>query len=192
VTRADAATVAIIGRPNVGKSTLFNRVVGGRSAIVDDRPGSTRDRHFGRAEWNGRGFWVVDTGGLLPRSDEPMDAAIRTQVELAVTAADVVVFLVDAQDGPTPGDAEIVEYLRAQGRPVLLVANKIDDLAATTSRFTRLDFPTLGRPTTATWISVSSAGGGAGGSAATMRSSSSPMPLPVPAEIGVGSPMPSS
>ena len=133
MSRADAATVAIIGRPNVGKSTLFNRVVGGRAAIVDDRPGSTRDRHFGRAEWNGRGFWVVDTGGLLPRSDEPMDAAIRTQVELAVTAADVVVFLVDAQDGPTPGDAEIVEYLRSQGRPVLLVANKIDDLAATTS-----------------------------------------------------------
>jgi GTP-binding protein len=133
LSRADAATVAIIGRPNVGKSTLFNRVVGGRSAIVDDRPGSTRDRHFGRAEWNGRGFWVVDTGGLLPRSDEPMDAAIRTQVELAVTAADVVVFLVDAQDGPTPGDAEIVEYLRSQGRPVLLVANKIDELAAATS-----------------------------------------------------------
>lgn len=133
MTRADAATVAIIGRPNVGKSTLFNRVVGGRAAIVDDRPGSTRDRHFGRAEWNGRGFWVVDTGGLLPRSDEPMDAAVRAQVELAVTAADVVVFLVDVQDGPTPGDAEIVEYLRSQGRPVLLVANKADELAATTS-----------------------------------------------------------
>jgi len=133
VSRSAAATVAVIGRPNVGKSTLFNRIVGGRAAIVDDRPGSTRDRHFARAEWNGRGFWLVDTGGLLPRSDEAMDAAIRAQVGLAVEAADVVVFLVDVHDGPTPGDAEIVEYLRSRGRPVLLVANKADELAETTS-----------------------------------------------------------
>jgi len=132
VSKGGAATVALIGRPNVGKSTLFNRIAGGRAAIVDERPGSTRDRHFGRAEWNGRGFWLVDTGGLLPRSDEAMDAAIRAQVELAVDAADVVVFLVDAREGPMPADAEIVEFLRARGRPVLLVANKADDLAGTT------------------------------------------------------------
>jgi len=132
VTKAAAATVAIIGRPNVGKSTLFNRIVGGRKAIVDDRPGSTRDRHFGKAEWGGRGFWLVDTGGLLPRSAERMDAAIRAQVELAVTAADAVLFLVDVTDGPTPADQEIVEFLRARGTPVLLVANKADELAGTT------------------------------------------------------------
>ena len=133
MTTASVATVAIVGRPNVGKSTLFNRIVGGRNAIVDDRPGSTRDRHFAKAEWNGRGFWLVDTGGLIPRSDEEMEAAIRAQVELAVQAADVVVFLVDVHDGPTAADEEIVAYLRAQNTPVILVANKADELAGTTS-----------------------------------------------------------
>lgn len=133
MTTASVATVAIVGRPNVGKSTLFNRIVGGRHAIVDDRPGSTRDRHFSKAEWNGRGFWLVDTGGLIPRSAVEMDAAIRAQVELAVDAADVVVFLVDVHDGPTAADEEIVQYLRSRGTPVLLVANKADDLAGTTS-----------------------------------------------------------
>jgi GTP-binding protein len=124
-----AATVVIIGRPNVGKSTLFNRIIGGRHAIVDERPGSTRDRQFGKAEWNGRGFWLVDTGGLLPSSSEPMDQAIRTQVELAVDAADVVLLLVDVDAGPLPGDAEIVAYVRRRGVPVLLAVNKADDLA---------------------------------------------------------------
>ncbi len=127
-----AATVAIIGRPNVGKSTLFNRIVGGRSAIVDERPGSTRDRHFGKAEWNGRSFWLVDTGGLLPTSGVPMDAAVRSQVELAVAAADVVVLLTDVEVGPAPADQEIAEYLRGKGKPVLLVANKADALARET------------------------------------------------------------
>jgi GTP-binding protein len=126
---ARVATVAIIGRPNVGKSTLFNRIVGGRKAIVDDRPGSTRDRHFGRAEWNGRGFWLVDTGGLLPSSAEPMDRAIRSQVEMAVDTADVVLFLVDVEAGPLPGDQEIVELVRRRGKPVVLCANKADNLA---------------------------------------------------------------
>jgi GTP-binding protein len=125
----NAATVAIIGRPNVGKSTLFNRIVGGRAAIVDERPGSTRDRHFAKAEWNGRAFWLVDTGGLLPLSDEPMDAAIRNQVEMAVTAADVILLLGDVEVGPAPGDQEIAEYLRGKGKPVILVVNKADALA---------------------------------------------------------------
>ena len=137
----NAATVALIGRPNVGKSTLFNRIAGGRSAIVDDRPGSTRDRHFGKAEWNGRAFWLVDTGGLLPTSDEPMDAAIRNQVEMAVAAADVVLLLTEVEVGPAPADQEIAQYLRGKGKPVILVVNKADALARETRH---LDFYELG------------------------------------------------
>jgi GTP-binding protein len=128
----NAATVAIIGRPNVGKSTLFNRIVGGRAAIVDERPGSTRDRHFAKGEWNGRAFWLVDTGGLLPSSDEPMDAAIRAQVGMAVAAADVILLLVDVEVGPAPADQEIAEYLRGVGKPVVLAVNKADALARET------------------------------------------------------------
>ena len=137
----DAATVAIIGRPNVGKSTLFNRICNDQRAIVDAKPGSTRDRHFGRTEWNDRRFWLVDTGGLLPSSDEPMDQAIRTQVALAVDSADVVLFLVDVETGPVPGDEEIVEYVRRAGKPVILVANKADNLAREKRH---LDFYELG------------------------------------------------
>ena len=124
-----AATVAIVGRPNVGKSTLFNRICGGRQAIVDDRPGSTRDRHFGRTEWNGRGFWLIDTGGLVPSSDEAMDTAIRVQVQLAVDASDLILLLMDVESGPTPGDQEIVEYVRRSGKPLLMSVNKADNLA---------------------------------------------------------------
>ena len=105
--RMNKPTVAIVGRPNVGKSTLFNRLVGGREAIVSDRAGTTRDRHFGDADWNGREFWVVDTGGLVPDSDETMDRAIRTQVEHAVDEADVVLLLVDGAEGVNPVDEDI-------------------------------------------------------------------------------------
>ena len=109
-------TVAIVGRPNVGKSTLFNRILGGRPAIVSERPGTTRDRHFGDAEWQGRRFWVVDTGGLVPESDDSMDRAIRRQVEFALAESDVVVFLVDGKEGVHPVDQAIGERLRrAQG-----------------------------------------------------------------------------
>src|SRR3989454_11022872 len=82
-------TVAIIGRPNVGKSTLFNRIIGGREAIVDARPGVTRDRHFARAEWNGKRFWLVDTGGLVPGATDALNRAIRTQIELAIAESDL-------------------------------------------------------------------------------------------------------
>ena len=121
-------TVAIVGRPNVGKSTLFNRLVGGRDAIVSDRAGTTRDRHFGDAIWNGREFWVVDTGGLVPDSTERMDKAIRAQVENAVAEADLVLLLVDGSEGINPVDEDIARRLRASGRPVMLVVNKLDDL----------------------------------------------------------------
>lgn len=124
-------TVAIIGRPNVGKSTLFNRILGGRHAIVSDQPGTTRDRHFGDAEWQGREFWVVDTGGLVPDSPDSMDRAIRQQVEIAVEQADVIVLVVDGRDGLNPIDAEIGNQLRKARTPVLLVVNKVDELPNT-------------------------------------------------------------
>jgi GTP-binding protein len=121
-------TVALVGRPNVGKSTLFNRLIGGRDAIVSDRAGTTRDRHFGEGTWNGRDFWLVDTGGLVPDSDETMDKAIRAQVERAVESADLVVLLVDGKDGHNPIDSDIARRLRQSGRPVLLAVNKLDEL----------------------------------------------------------------
>jgi len=135
------ATVAIVGRPNVGKSTLFNRIVGGRRAIVSDQAGTTRDRHFGEAEWNGRHFWLVDTGGLVPDSAESMDKSIRRQVELALEEADLVVFVVDGKAGLHPIDEAIAEKLRKTQRPVLLVVNKLDDLERSTAQY---DFYALG------------------------------------------------
>jgi len=128
-------TVAIVGRPNVGKSTLFNRVVGGRPAIVSERPGTTRDRHFGEAEWQGRRFWVVDTGGLVPDSDEPMDKAIRRQVDFALAEADVVLFVADGRAGVHPVDRAIADRLRSARRPVVLAVNKLDDLERTSAHY---------------------------------------------------------
>ncbi|MGH7659228.1 MAG: ribosome biogenesis GTPase Der, partial [Gemmatimonadales bacterium] len=124
-------TVAIVGRPNVGKSTLFNRLLGGRRAIVSDRPGTTRDRHFGDAEWAGRSFYAVDTGGLQPGSRSSIDVAIREQVDVALEQADVILFVVDGKEGPTPVDREIAARLRKTSLPVLLVVNKLDDLPRT-------------------------------------------------------------
>jgi GTP-binding protein len=123
-----APTVAIVGRPNVGKSTLFNRLLGRREAIVDARPGVTRDRNFALAEWNGRPFWLVDTGGLVPGASDGLDRAIRTQVEAAIAESDVLLFVVDVAAGVHPVDLEIAQYLRTARRPVLLVANKADHL----------------------------------------------------------------
>lgn len=128
-------TVAIVGRPNVGKSTLFNRILGGRPAIVSDQPGTTRDRHFGDAEWQGRHFWVVDTGGLLPESQDSMDRAIRAQVEFALDESDVVIFVLDGREGMNPVDRAIAERLRKAGRPVLLAVNKLDNLEQSTEQY---------------------------------------------------------
>lgn len=137
--------MAIIGRPNVGKSTLFNRLLGGRKAIVADEPGTTRDRHFGDGEWNGRSFWMVDTGGLVPGSSNGMDAAIREQVELALAEADLVLLIVDGKEGLNPVDAEIAAQLRRSQRPVLLVVNKVDDLPRSTAHFAFFELG-LGQP----------------------------------------------
>ena len=119
--------VAIVGRPNVGKSALFNRIIGEDSAIVSEEAGTTRDRHFSRAEWNGRAFWLVDTGGLSDDPQAPMDREIRRQVATAVDEADMTLFVVDAKVGVHPSDSAVVEMLRATGKPWLLVANKVDD-----------------------------------------------------------------
>lgn len=119
--------VALIGRPNVGKSALFNRIVGSNAAIVSDEAGTTRDRHFARAEWNGRAFWLVDTGGVTEDARVPMDLEIRRQVDVAVAEADLLMLVVDARTGLHPHDARVVEMLRHAGRPWVLVANKMDD-----------------------------------------------------------------
>ena len=118
--------VAIVGRPNVGKSTLFNRLVGMRQAIVDDTAGVTRDRHYGRCEWCGREFSVVDTGGYTTNSDDVFEAAIRSQVQIAIDEADVVLFLVEAATGIPDYDAEIADILRRSKKPVVLCVNKVD------------------------------------------------------------------
>lgn len=120
-------TVAIVGRPNVGKSTLFNRLVGRRVAIVEDTPGITRDRLYSEAEWRGRAFQVVDTGGVLLEEDDPLITQVRIQALAAIEEADVILFLVDAIEGITPADEELAEVLRTTTKPVLLVANKVDN-----------------------------------------------------------------
>ena len=118
--------VAIVGRPNVGKSTLFNRLVGLRKAIVDDTAGVTRDRHYGKCEWCGSEFSVVDTGGYTSNSEDVFEKAIRRQVEIAIEEADAVLFMVEAATGITDYDAEIADVLRRSKKPVILCVNKVD------------------------------------------------------------------
>lgn len=118
--------VAIVGRPNVGKSTLFNRLVGMRQAIVDETAGVTRDRHYGKCEWCGKEFSVVDTGGYTSNSDDIFEEEIRKQVLLAIDEADLVLFMTEAGTGITDYDAEIADLLRRSGKPVVLAVNKVD------------------------------------------------------------------
>ena len=118
--------VAIVGRPNVGKSTLFNRIIGVRRAIVHDAPGVTRDRHYAQTDWAGREFTLIDTGGYVPDSPDVFEKAIREQVEISIAESTVVLFLVDAQEGVHPMDSEIATLLRRSGRPVVLAVNKVD------------------------------------------------------------------
>ncbi len=118
--------VALVGRPNVGKSHLFNRIIGEASAIVSEEAGTTRDRHFAHAEWAGRHFWLVDTGGLIEDSSVPMDTEIRKQVMQAIDEADLLLLVVDAKVGVHPSDARLVDLLRNARKPFVVIANKVD------------------------------------------------------------------
>ncbi|WP_310688428.1 ribosome biogenesis GTPase Der [Aliifodinibius sp. S!AR15-10] len=119
--------VSIVGRPNVGKSTLFNRLIGARKAIVDDEYGVTRDRHYGQSDWNGRNFTIIDTGGYLPDESDKITAGVREQVHIAMSESDVIMFVVDVEAGITSLDQSVANLLRQQDKPVLLVANKADN-----------------------------------------------------------------
>ncbi len=128
-------TVAILGRPNVGKSTLFNRLVGRPQAIVEETAGVTRDRIYGEVEWTGHTFHLIDTGGYLAKSGGVIESTVQRQAELAGDEADLIIFLVDSQVGVTADDRALAERLRKMGKPVLLAANKVDDLVHETRIF---------------------------------------------------------
>ena len=119
--------VAIVGRPNVGKSTLFNRLIQRREAIVDSVSGVTRDRHYGKTDWNGKEFSVIDTGGYVKGSDDVFEEQIDKQVELAIDEADAIIFMVDVEAGVTGMDEDVANLLRRQNKPVFLVVNKVDN-----------------------------------------------------------------
>ena len=137
--------VAIVGRPNVGKSTLFNRLTGERKAIVDDVSGVTRDRHYGESDWNGTRFMVVDTGGFVPESEDVFEKAIRDQVHIAIEESALLLFVVDVTSDIHPLDEEFADVLRRAGKPVLLVANKVDTakVSPQTAQFYSLGFDEL-------------------------------------------------
>lgn len=137
--------VAIVGRPNVGKSTLFNRLVGERKAIVDDYSGVTRDRHYGDCEWNGETFTVIDTGGYVKDSKDMFEAAIRDQVKIAVEEASILIFMTDVQTEVTDLDTQFAEILRKSKKPVLIAVNKVDnhEQITETAAFYQLGFGEL-------------------------------------------------
>ena len=120
--------VAIVGRPNVGKSTLFNKLIGQRLAIVEDTPGVTRDRLYGNCEWGAHEFLLVDTGGIEPRIDDGMLEHMRQQAQLAIDTADAIIFVTDIRAGVTAQDSEIAAMLLRSGKPIVLAVNKVDRL----------------------------------------------------------------
>ncbi|WP_219836518.1 ribosome biogenesis GTPase Der [Paenibacillus sp. R14(2021)] len=120
--------IAIVGRPNVGKSTIFNRVIGDRLAIVEDKPGVTRDRLYGSGEWNGRAFSIVDTGGIEIDGEDEIMKSVRMQAELAIEEADVIIFMVDAKAGLTHADDEVAQMLLRSRKPIVVAVNKVDNL----------------------------------------------------------------
>ena len=118
--------IAIVGRPNVGKSALFNKLIGQRLSIVEDTPGVTRDRIYGESDWNGRKFTLIDTGGIEPRTDSEILTFMREQAEIAISHADVIVFLTDIKTGLTASDQEVAGMLQRSGKPIVLAVNKMD------------------------------------------------------------------
>ncbi|HLV51126.1 MAG TPA: ribosome biogenesis GTPase Der [Flavobacterium sp.] len=149
--------VAIVGRPNVGKSTFFNRLIQRRDAIVDSISGVTRDRNYGKSEWNGKEFSVIDTGGYIKGSDDVFEGEIRRQVELAIDESDAILFLVDVEEGITPMDEEVAKLLRKVTKPVILVVNKVDSATRVQSAF---EFYNLGLGEYITMSGISGSGTG--------------------------------
>lgn len=146
--------VAVVGRPNVGKSTLFNKIIGKRLSIVDDTPGVTRDRIYGDAEWLGRKLMLVDTGGIEPKTDDIILSSMRAQAQLAIDTASVIVFVTDIKSGVTAADEEVAAMLRKSGKPIVLCVNKCDKIGETPSEFYEFYNLGLGDP-----IAVSSVHG---------------------------------
>ena len=149
--------VAIVGRPNVGKSTLFNRLIQRREAIVDAVSGVTRDRHYGKTDWNGREFSVIDTGGYIVGSDDIFEAEIDKQVELAIDESDAIIFMVDVESGVTGMDEEVAQLLRQVKKPVFLVINKVDNAKRATDA---VEFYSLGLGDYYTIASINGSGTG--------------------------------
>ena len=149
--------VAIVGRPNVGKSTLFNRLIQRREAIVDSVSGVTRDRNYGKSEWNGKEFSVIDTGGYIRGSDDIFEGEIRKQVELAIDESDVIIFVVDVEEGITPMDDAVAKLLRKVTKPVLLAVNKVDNAMREKDA---VEFYNLGLGEFFTFASISGSGTG--------------------------------
>ena len=127
--------VAIVGRPNVGKSTLFNKLIGKRLSIVDNTPGVTRDRIYGNCEWLGHNMLLVDTGGIEPFSDDVILSQMRRQAELAITSADVIIFVTDIRSGVVAADSEVASMLQKSGKPIILCVNKVDNIGALPPEF---------------------------------------------------------
>lgn len=127
--------VAVVGRPNVGKSTLFNKLIGKRLSIVDDTPGVTRDRIYGDAEWNNRKIMLVDTGGIEPKTDDIILSGMRSQAQLAIETAQVIIFVTDVKSGVTAADSEIASMLQKSGKPIVLCVNKCDGIGETPMEF---------------------------------------------------------
>ena len=120
--------IAIVGRPNVGKSTLFNRLIGERRSIVEDTPGVTRDRIYGETEWNGRVLSLIDTGGIEPKTDDIILSQMKVQAEIAIEDADVIIFMCDVKDGLNADDEKVADMLRRSSKPVVLCVNKVDNI----------------------------------------------------------------
>src|SRR5476649_707955 len=138
-------TIAIVGRPNVGKSTLFNRLVGRRVALVDDRPGVTRDRREGEAKLGDLEFTVIDTAGLEEAAPDSLSGRMRAQTETAIGQADAIFFMIDTRDGPTPADHAFANLVRKSGKPAILIANKSEGAAAEARRLEAYELG-LGEP----------------------------------------------